>query len=494
MAKKDYKKISVASSAFFQRGFLSSIFLVIIGLALFLVGTRTLFDKEADGVMNNSDLIEGLINVIELDSRNENFDSIKDDVMIHVSGKAITKKTIKDPTFNIAVNALALKRVVQMFQWVETKDEKSGQYQYTKKWKTKIIDAKKFQKIKGHTNPANMPFESNILRAKFVTVAGFYLSKGMIKEIKGFKPYNSKKQFSIPKLAHLSLTRKDNYLYFNKSQESSTIGDIRVQFMTIPHHEISIIAKKEYDNLVPFTTSLGRKISMVTENLVSSNEMILQKFTYVTLISFAFRLGAIFFMFLGLRLTLSSLSSLGDAVPIIDYFSLMGAKVVSIMFTAPLSLMVMAFFWYPYKPVIGYGMVALGLLISLYLFIMHKPEPREKEKVVSNKKQRSDYALGNSKKDTAANAIDLNYETGDFGKAKSAGLSRNESSLISKERLEKEYYIYSKEKKYGPYSISKIEKFIQSGKVKPHTLCKAIDSKKQIRVKEIPGIILLRER
>jgi Transmembrane protein 43 len=77
------------------------------------------------------------------------------------------------------MNAIKLKRTVEMFQWVEHiekgKRGEKGRVTYTKEYKETVINSGEFREP-GHMNPPSMPFESKEQIAPVVNYGGFILA------------------------------------------------------------------------------------------------------------------------------------------------------------------------------------------------------------------------------------------------------------------------------------------------------------------------------
>ncbi len=96
---------------------------ILIGLVLFIAGFPVLFWNEGRAVKRYKTLNEGAGVVISLPEARvlpEN-----DGQLIHVFGRAATDEVVSDPEFEVAVNAIKLKRKVEMYQWKENKKRKT---------------------------------------------------------------------------------------------------------------------------------------------------------------------------------------------------------------------------------------------------------------------------------------------------------------------------------------------------------------------------------
>lgn len=101
--------------------------------------------------------------------------------MIHVSGELRVQEPIADSTYNILVQAVKLRKIVQMYQWHEdytenkfTEDEADRSYFYFKDWSEQVIDSRSFHSL-GHQNPRQIPIQSRLMIADKVFINNFLI-------------------------------------------------------------------------------------------------------------------------------------------------------------------------------------------------------------------------------------------------------------------------------------------------------------------------------
>ena len=77
-------------------------------------------------------------------------------------------------------------------------------------------------------------------------------------------------------------------------------------------------------------------------------------------------------MFLGFALFLAPLSTMASVIPI--FGSIVGGAValVSLAIAVPLSIVVIAFAWLAYRPILGAGLILLALAVGYFLLRWHK--------------------------------------------------------------------------------------------------------------------------
>ena len=84
--------------------------------------------------------------------------------LVHMTGEAVTKETMEDTEFAMAVdNSYRLKRKVEMYQWCEkvTTEDDRKRYSYDRIWSETRINSSDFYDSYAHSNPHNeWPFVS----------------------------------------------------------------------------------------------------------------------------------------------------------------------------------------------------------------------------------------------------------------------------------------------------------------------------------------------
>ncbi len=92
--------------------------------------------------------------------------------LVHFSGTAVADGPVSDPLFGIVVDALKLRRDVEMYQWDQSEktttkekvgggEETTTTYSYAKKWSSSLIDSSLFKVPGGHENPKEMAVQGD---------------------------------------------------------------------------------------------------------------------------------------------------------------------------------------------------------------------------------------------------------------------------------------------------------------------------------------------
>ncbi len=127
---------------------------IVFGFLVFIVAFPLLFWNEGRAVKRHRALEEGSGLVLSVQAAS--VDAKNEGKLIHVSGRATTKETLKDPIFGVSAQGLKLSRNVSMYQWQQHTTKKTTKntggssttettYSYNKEWSDSHINSKNFK-------------------------------------------------------------------------------------------------------------------------------------------------------------------------------------------------------------------------------------------------------------------------------------------------------------------------------------------------------------
>ncbi|MCL4140554.1 UNVERIFIED_CONTAM: hypothetical protein GTU68_025528 [Idotea baltica] len=134
---------------------------VVIGTILMFCGASLLFWNEGEAVYTARTLDEGYNSVVKVVS-SDIIDPSNENKLTHVWGALVLDNPLQDSYYGIIVRAVALKRRVQIYQWIEEEstfsssdnpDSTDSSYSYSQLWKDKLVDSSTFYVPWGHENP-----------------------------------------------------------------------------------------------------------------------------------------------------------------------------------------------------------------------------------------------------------------------------------------------------------------------------------------------------
>jgi hypothetical protein len=341
------------------------------GILLIIAFFPVVFFNEYNAVTTAKSLDEGAAAVMSitadaLDERNEG-------ALVHISGDATAAEDVQDAEFGLAVDALRLRRAVQMYQWEEsstTKTEgnkKTTTYRYNTDWYDTVIASDRFEERAGHDNPNQMPFLEQITDAANVTIGAFVLNRDQLDELDDFEVL----QASLPPLADRG-TPRDQWLYLETANPNTpTVGDVRIGFQQIPEGSISIVAKQVGNTFEPFRAKAGGSVSLITQGTQSAEEMFATAKRNNMLMTWFFRLGGFLMCLGGFRLVMGPLEVISSRIPLIGSLFSVGISLVSLLIAAPLTLFVIGLSWLVVRPVLAIVLLlAGGALLTLLVLLV----------------------------------------------------------------------------------------------------------------------------
>jgi hypothetical protein len=372
MREDRYTEVTYSS---YGSKFKNSIAGVVTGVVLFLGSLPMLFLNEGRAVKTSVTLNEGAGSVIELESAK--VDPQNNGKLIHLVGEANSKEVLRDNEFGISLNVLALRRTVEMYQWRErrnTKTEKQAgggekkitTYSYSGVWSSTIINSSRFKKRRRYQNPSMMPFNSKTIFAQNVNLGEFVLSNNLIKEIDSYEGYRVPNNVNLPRIRGSVASVESEYLYYGARpmygarSVGANIGDIRIRFEAVYPQTVSAIAQQNNNQLGPYETSNGGQIELLDVGDYSAEEMFEAEQTANTLMTWGLRFGGFIMMFFGFTLLFKPLSALADAVPFLGSFVELGASIVALAISAPLSLITIGLAWITYRPILASAIIITG--------------------------------------------------------------------------------------------------------------------------------------
>ncbi|XP_034388409.1 transmembrane protein 43 isoform X1 [Cyclopterus lumpus] len=387
-----HKRVSLQSNPGFLERLSETAGGTVVGIGLFFLSFYVLFTNEGRALQTAYSLNEGLSQVVllgpfsSLDLQNNNH-------LVHLSSQLHTSQPLHDPNYRVAVQAVKLKRQVEMYQWVEYRESKDYQedgetktettYNYNTEWKSEMVNSRNFDKEIGHQNPSAMAVESVTVVAPEVGVGPFSLSKGLVEQINNFQTL-SLRDFSTFNLAPF-LSVDDDYFYHTHNPRRPEVGDVRVRFSfaglsgeTSPlgrAQTVSIVAMQRGEQLMPFKTKSGDTLEILYLEELSAEEVFAKELHYNSMKTWGLRAAGWALMFLSIQLTMRIIYTLVDWVPVLRELVSVGLKIFALCVSCSLSLLTIGVGWIFYRPLVA---VALGALALLPVFLARSRLPAKK--------------------------------------------------------------------------------------------------------------------
>ena len=288
--------------------------------------------------------------------------------LVFVSGPITIEEQPTDPLFAVTGPFLRLDRVVEMYQWRETKRNSDDQnYVYKQAWIEGRIRSENFRKKAGHQNPPAPPFANDqtlaVAKLGVLTINNVLLSQLPLNNqeaIQGFKNQA---------IEGIGLKNHNSVLYSGDPNKPG-LGDVRVRFETASAEEISILAKRDADLLVPWQAANGEHIALITPSSMGPDQLLGSLAKDNWLHSWGYR---VLFTMLAIFGSIMALPPLAQYCPPLQKLRSKGVLFAHIVLPCSLSLTVIALARLIYSPIAAIAclVVAAGLF-ALMMMIQRK--------------------------------------------------------------------------------------------------------------------------
>jgi hypothetical protein len=341
---------------------------VAIGCLLLLAALPAMWCNEGRAVTTARSLEEGQGAVIGVAS--DRVDPANERRLVHLTGHADTKETLRDPDFGVTANAIRLVRTTEMYQWQEyekseTRDKDGGgketvtTYSYSKTWSEKTIDSRQFHQSWSYDNPGPVPFPSTTFVAKAVTLGAFTLSRALVEEMKEREVLPVTKAMATALPPSTDMRHVGDGFYRGLDPASPRIGDVRVRFGAVRPQTVSVVAGQAGTSFAPYQTRAGDALLMLEAGTRSARSMFRSAEVVNRVLTWILRAVGFAFVFLGVLLVFRPIAVLGSVVPLFGSLLEAGLGLFSLGLAAALSLVTIAGAWVFYRP-----LFALGLLLA----------------------------------------------------------------------------------------------------------------------------------
>jgi hypothetical protein len=365
---------------------MGSIKSVLVGLVLFVVSFPILFFNEGRAVRTAKSLEEGAGVVVTVQA--EAVAPANDGKLVHLTGEATTTETLADGEFGVSANAIKLVREVEMFQWDEEKksetkkklgggEETVTTYTYEKKWSDDLIDSSNFKEPTGHGNPPEFPVQASTQVATKVTLGGFTLSSALVDQLDETVPL-AVDASTLPAAMKEQVTASGGGYYRGANPSSPQIGDVRISFKVVKPAVVSVVARQVRDTFESYQTQAGDALLMLRYGTLSAAGMFEAAQRENTILTWIMRFAGFLCMFFGLTMIFRPIAVFADVVPLFGTLLGAGIGIFAGLTAAVLSLLVIAFAWIFFRPLLGIALLvlAIGGLVLLVMVAMKRKAAR----------------------------------------------------------------------------------------------------------------------
>lgn len=349
---------------------------IVVGVILLIASVVLLFWNESRAVNTYQSLVEGQGAVIAANA--DTLDAGLEGKLIHLQGPITPMEDPEDADTGVyASGAVALKRTVEMYQWVETSESKTEKklgggeetvttYSYALGWHVKPQDSAKFYNPEGHENPP-MPLESAEFAVAEAGLGAYVVAGETLAPLGKAEAMEFSGEDSEYIGSSLGLDRPmqpvTGALYAGLDPQKPELGDLRVTYERVDLSDASFVAKQAGNGLEDYATSNGYTIFLSAAGLVTSDKMFADAQDTNAMITWLLRAGGLILMFVGFAATLKILSVIGDLIPFVGTVIGYGTGLFSLVATLCLGSVVIALGWFAARPLMSVAILAGAALV-----------------------------------------------------------------------------------------------------------------------------------
>jgi hypothetical protein len=367
---------------------------VLFGLALFVGSFFLLTWNEGRSVRTARALTELKGAVVSVES--DRVDEKHEGQPVHLSGTASANQTLADEAFAVSVEAIKLRRSVEMFQWREEKRQETREkvgggtetrttYTYDQRWSSDLIDSRQFAKEEGHANPHSWRFQRMEQIADRVVLGAFTLSSGLVGQMNEYETLPIAEQLKIPESDRDRALVADQTVYLPNEATGAkpdpahpVVGDLRIKWQVVKPAVVSVIAGQANSTLGAWQSTqaqgFGTQIERLQYGTLSAAAMVGQLEAENTMLTWLLRGGGYLMMAFGIGVILRPIAVFASFIPIFGSLTRGGILAFSLLIAMGLSLATIAVAWLAYRPWLAAGLIA-GTVVSILLAIRFLRRP-----------------------------------------------------------------------------------------------------------------------
>ena len=266
---------------------------IIIGVLLILSSVLLIGYSEYKviKILMNRDNLNNEINEVKSTMVDKN----NNDKLIFMNGYLILNKDLEDKEFNVSVRTSKLERVVEIYQYKETKEDDET-YSYETDWYSEIIDSSEF-KNDGFDNPSSMKYE-NKTYYNDTYLGAFKLDDKEIDELGLDSRYlDLDSEFASKNGFNIS----NEYYTTSKDIDFPEVGDIRISFRYNSSSSVSVIAKQNNDTLSEYKLN-DLLIKKIYNGKLSKDEVIKDIYPLSLVLNILVIVASIIFSIVGFKI------------------------------------------------------------------------------------------------------------------------------------------------------------------------------------------------
>ena len=365
---------------------------VLFGVLLFFAAFPLLFWNEGRAVERARQLEQGMGAVVSISATALAPDN--EGKLVHLTAQLMSEQTLSDMDFKVSTDALALRRVVEVFQVQEIKhtetretagggEETKTTYEYKRIWSERLIDSDHFNqnamrelKVK-ERNPDSKPYDNWSTMARVIRAGAFELSPKLKSQLDDFTglTLGEKDHDALPKKLRKKLDLHNGMFYIARKPDKPRVGDARIKFQILraPPQGVTIIAQQRGNSFAEYPIEGADPLEQVLlPGTVSAAQHFGAEMESNEQLTWILRVVGFLMMSVGLFLIAGPLVRIADLIPLIGDVLAMGAFIVAAAFSLPFTLITIAMGWLFYRPIIAIPLLLFAVVNITLVFVLRK--------------------------------------------------------------------------------------------------------------------------
>lgn len=350
---------------------------LLFGIVLFVVLTVLLFNNEGNSVRrakalkNISDAVA--ISPDAVAAENEG-------ALVIFSGMTETEDVLSDDEFEVTapVGTLKLERSVEMYQWhekSETDEDDNKSYSYYLGWSDNVINSSNFNQPSGHQNPVAIPYSDLKIVADKIEMGAFTLGSEFVQKLNDREPLALTEVSEDPWLV---TEVQENKIFQSVEGYSSyaypEVGDVLITYEIVQPETITVVGQQSGEMITSYETKTGL-LTEVSSGVKNNQEVMDEKMQQNTIKTFAIRIGAVIGLMVAVGMIFSPITNLLGKIPLVGNLVNRGIGLIGAILGGAWGLLVIAFGWLFFKPLLGIGLIVLA--VGLIIFFAMRSKDKE---------------------------------------------------------------------------------------------------------------------
>lgn len=341
---------------------------LLIGLLLIPCAVGLLAWNEIREVSATNSLNRGLGSVIEVSPQAVN--PVNNNKLVYSAGQLNSVGVPTDPlTGVVGVNALRLRRNVEMYQWVESShtvkinnvggsQTTERTYSYETQWASVPHRSEQFKNPAGHENPS-MDVQSQTFNANEIRLGAFILDNSLVDKLSNFSPMESLS--APPKGYQLSA----NVFFKGVDSQQPQVGDTKISYAVVTEQPYSIAAKQFDGKFIPYQDAKsGYTIDLIEAGIIPSKQLFADQQSTEVMVTWGLRALGFVVLFLGFKLLFGPIEMLAAFLPFLESLAGIASGLIAFCLAIPVGLITIAIFWIASRPALGISVLAVGLFAA----------------------------------------------------------------------------------------------------------------------------------